>query len=88
MIDLTAREIRDGVASGALRAAEVCRACLDRITATDGPLHAFLTIAAERALARASAIDASARNGHAGPLVGVPIAYNSIHGAYLTGIKQ
>ena len=67
----TAREIRDGVAAGTLSAVEACRASLDRITATDGVLGAFLSVTAERALDRARTID---QQKHRGPLAGVPIA--------------
>ncbi len=67
----TARDIRDAISSGKVSAVEVCQASLDRITTTDGALNAFLSVAAERALERAKAID---REKHAGPLAGVPIA--------------
>ncbi len=74
MNHLTAREIRDGVAAGTIAATEACRACLDRIESTDARLHAFLTVDAEGALARAAAIDRRARSGERLPLLGVPIA--------------
>jgi aspartyl-tRNA(Asn)/glutamyl-tRNA(Gln) amidotransferase subunit A len=67
----TARDIRDAVAARKTSAVDVCRASLDRIAATNGQLNAFLTVAAERALIRAKAVD-EAR--HQGPLAGVPIA--------------
>ncbi len=74
MIDLTAREIRDGVANGSLRAVEVCRACLDRIASTDPSLHAFLSVVADRALEQASVVDAGSANDKRKPLIGVPLA--------------
>ena len=67
----TAREIRDAVTTGQTSAVEVCQASLDRIKATDGSLGAFLSVAAERALDRARAIDLKK---HRGPLAGVPVA--------------
>ena len=67
------REIRDAVASGRRSAVEVCRACLDRIAATDGRLHAFLAVTADRALERAADIDRR-RGDTALPLAGVPVA--------------
>ena len=67
----TAREIRDAVSTRQISAVEVCQASLDRITATDGSLSAFLNVAAERALDRARKIDADKDHG---PLAGVPLA--------------
>jgi aspartyl-tRNA(Asn)/glutamyl-tRNA(Gln) amidotransferase subunit A len=67
----TAREIRDAVSTGQTSAVEVCQSSLDRIKATDGSLGAFLSVAAERALDRARAIDMKK---HRGPLAGVPVA--------------
>jgi aspartyl-tRNA(Asn)/glutamyl-tRNA(Gln) amidotransferase subunit A len=67
----TARDIRDAIVTGSISAVEVCQASLDRITSTDGRLNAFLSVAAERALARAKKID---EGRHAGPLAGVPVA--------------
>ena len=67
----TARDIRDAMAAKQISAVEVCRASLDRITAVDGSLGAFLTVGAERALERAKRID---EGKHPGPLAGVPVA--------------
>jgi aspartyl-tRNA(Asn)/glutamyl-tRNA(Gln) amidotransferase subunit A len=55
-----------------MSAEEACRQALDRIAATDGPLHAFQHVAAERALERARTLDRHASP--TGPLHGVPIA--------------
>ena len=74
MNELTAREIREGVATGSLSASEVCRACLEQIDRTDPRLHAFLTVDREGALARAAQIDARAPTQERLPLLGVPIA--------------
>jgi aspartyl-tRNA(Asn)/glutamyl-tRNA(Gln) amidotransferase subunit A len=64
--------IRAAVAARQLSAVEVCRAALDRIARADPPLHAFLHVSAERALARAAELDrAPVRDA---PLLGVPIA--------------
>src|SRR5262245_38009511 len=68
----TARAVRDAIVSRQISAEEACRAALDRIEATNARLHAFHSVSADRALARARALDAA---GHAsGPLHGVPIA--------------
>jgi aspartyl-tRNA(Asn)/glutamyl-tRNA(Gln) amidotransferase subunit A len=56
-------------------AAEICRTYLDRIEAADARLNAFNTVAAERALERAAAIDRRRAAGETlGPLAGVPVA--------------
>jgi aspartyl-tRNA(Asn)/glutamyl-tRNA(Gln) amidotransferase subunit A len=71
---LTARDIREGVASGSLAAADVCRESLERIERLEPDLHAFLTVVGERALMRASEIDCRPRDATVPPLLGVPIA--------------
>ncbi|MBP8274921.1 MAG: Asp-tRNA(Asn)/Glu-tRNA(Gln) amidotransferase subunit GatA [Acidobacteria bacterium] len=71
----TAIAIRDSITRGERTALDVCNAALDRIAAVDtaGPqLHAFHTITADRARARAAALDAQSTP--AGVLHGVPIA--------------
>ena len=50
------------VRSGRRSAVEICREALDRIDAADPRLHAFNTVIAERALARAAAIDRDPRS--------------------------
>ncbi|MGH9314092.1 MAG: Asp-tRNA(Asn)/Glu-tRNA(Gln) amidotransferase subunit GatA [Vicinamibacterales bacterium] len=70
----TAREIRDDVAAGRLSAVEACEAALERIARLDPPLNAFQTVAAERALDRARALDRDRGALATLPLAGVPIA--------------
>ena len=67
-----ASEIAAAVATGRVSAVDVCRAALDRITALDAPLHAFLHVSGERALDRAAELDRT-RPANA-PLLGVPVA--------------
>ncbi len=69
-----AAAIRASVATRKVSAVEVCRSCLDRIAAADARLGAFLTVAGERALARAAQIDRTITAGDTRPLLGVPIA--------------
>ena len=64
--------MRDALASGALSAVEVCRIALDRVEATNPTLNAFNHVAAERALARAEAID------RAGAAAAAPIAGGTV----------
>ncbi len=70
--ELTARDVRDRILQGTTTAEAECEAALARIAERDGPLHAFHFVDAERALARARALDVA--GGPRGPLHGVPVA--------------
>ena len=79
LIKLNAAAIADGVKSGEFSAVEVTQAHLDRITAVDGAVHAFLHVDTEDALAAAAAVDAKKQSGAPlGPLAGVPLALKDI----------
>jgi aspartyl-tRNA(Asn)/glutamyl-tRNA(Gln) amidotransferase subunit A len=67
-------DVRDAVRSGDRSAVEVCRDALARIEATDPSLHAFNTVTAEQALARAAEIDRDRHRFRDAPLAGVPVA--------------
>jgi len=67
-------EIRDEVAAGGRRAAEVCDLFLARIAAIDPDLAAFLTVDAEAARREAAEVDRRVARGERLPLAGVPIA--------------
>jgi len=71
---MTIREAREAVRTGARSAAEICREALDRIDSSNGVLNAFNTLAADRALSRAEAIDRDPERWRPAPLAGVPIA--------------
>jgi aspartyl-tRNA(Asn)/glutamyl-tRNA(Gln) amidotransferase subunit A len=66
-------EIRAAVADGRVSAVDLCRQALTAIGTVDVKLHAFRTVATERALARATAADRE-RTLPGKPLLGVPIA--------------
>ena len=71
--------IAAAVASGAVAAHAVTEAALDRIARLDGRVNAFTDLVAERALARAEAIDAARARGQVpGPLAGVPFAAKNL----------
>jgi aspartyl-tRNA(Asn)/glutamyl-tRNA(Gln) amidotransferase subunit A len=75
LLAMTARELRDGIAAGRLSAVDACRSALERIDSSNATLNAFNHVTADRALARAEAIDRQRAGGAAlGPLAGVPIA--------------
>ncbi len=66
------------VAAGELSAVELVVAHLDRISAVDPVLHAFVDLRAEAALQDAAQQDAAAARGQArGPLGGVPVTVKS-----------
>ena len=71
---MTIREIREAIRSGRQSAVEICRDTLARIDTLNPQLNAFNTVAAERALARAGAIDRDRDRWRDAPLAGVPIA--------------
>src|SRR5688572_7867197 len=70
----TIADVAGAVRSGSRTATEICREALARIESLEPSLHAFNTIAAERALARAAAIDSDRQKWMNAPLAGVPIA--------------
>ena len=75
----TGHEIRDAVMRRETSAAEATRAALDSINATEPRLRAYLTLTAERALARAKEIDDKvARGENPGLLAGVPVAVKDL----------
>ena len=75
----TAAGLAAALAAGEVSAVEVTQAHLDRITAVDGRVKAFLHVAADRALAAARAVDDQRAAGvPLGPLAGVPIAHKDV----------
>jgi aspartyl-tRNA(Asn)/glutamyl-tRNA(Gln) amidotransferase subunit A len=67
-------ELRDQIRSGTRSAVEVCRETLARIEQRDPALHAFNTVTADQALARAAELDRHRDRWTDAPLLGVPIA--------------
>jgi aspartyl-tRNA(Asn)/glutamyl-tRNA(Gln) amidotransferase subunit A len=68
----TVRAIRDAVQRGERSAVDVCRDALTRLDAIEPSIKAFVTVATERALARAADVDRGEKR-HL-PLAGVPVA--------------
>jgi aspartyl-tRNA(Asn)/glutamyl-tRNA(Gln) amidotransferase subunit A len=54
------------------------QALLDRITAVDGQVKAYLTVTADRALHQAAQADARRQKGDNSPLLGVPLAIKDV----------
>jgi aspartyl-tRNA(Asn)/glutamyl-tRNA(Gln) amidotransferase subunit A len=75
----TAAELQALLAAGDVSAVEVAQAHLDRITATDDRVAAFLQVTADAALAKAAAVDERRAGGQdLGPLAGIPVALKDI----------
>jgi len=78
-MSLTAAEIAAAVRAGKRSARDVTEAALTRIAAHDPKLNAFTAVTAERARAKAAAIDAQrVSGGDPGPLAGVPFAVKNL----------
>src|ERR1700743_2276248 len=70
-----ATDIAAAVRAGHLRAADVISGCLDQIARLNPTPHAFTTVTADRARAKAASVDAAATKG---PLAGVPFAVKNL----------
>jgi aspartyl-tRNA(Asn)/glutamyl-tRNA(Gln) amidotransferase subunit A len=78
-INSTAAEMASALAAKEISSVELTQQHLDRISAVDGKIHAFLHIDQEGALAQADAIDKKRASGEKlSPLAGVPIAVKDI----------
>ncbi|MFZ2102520.1 MAG: AtzE family amidohydrolase [Oricola sp.] len=76
---MTAAEIAAAVKAGTMTARSVAQASLARTNDLNPHLNAFTAITAERALARAEAVDAQVAAGRdPGPLAGVPFAVKNL----------
>ena len=76
---LSASDIAKAVASGKLSALQATEEALARIAQHDGILNSFTDVTAERARAKARAVDAAIAAGKSvGPLAGVPFAVKNL----------
>ena len=79
LIRKDASELAGLVSSGEVSAVEVAQAHLDRISAVDGEVHAFLHVDTEGAIASAAAVDAKVKAGDKlSVLAGVPLGLKDI----------
>jgi aspartyl-tRNA(Asn)/glutamyl-tRNA(Gln) amidotransferase subunit A len=75
----SASDIAAAVSAGRISARDMVRTVLSRIAAHNPALNAFTDVLAERAMARAGALDAAlARGDKLGPLAGVPFAVKNL----------
>ncbi len=75
---LTIHQARELLDRRDISARELTRAVLDRITALDGCLGAFLTVSEELALSQADAADRALKQGRAAALTGIPLAVKDL----------
>jgi Asp-tRNA(Asn)/Glu-tRNA(Gln) amidotransferase A subunit family amidase len=76
---LTASQAAAEIARGVVSAEDYTSACLERIAALDGDVHAFIHLDRDHALAQARARDAYKAEGRRlGPLHGVPVGIKDI----------
>ncbi len=77
--ELTINELQSLLTSRQVSAEEVTRAHLERIASKDSEIRAYLTVAEERALEQARAVDRRLAAGEPlGPLGGVPVAVKDV----------
>jgi Asp-tRNA(Asn)/Glu-tRNA(Gln) amidotransferase A subunit family amidase len=73
---LPAWRLRELVVEGTISPRELIQATLDRIARVDPWLHSFITVAGDRAMARARDLEGVLASGATpGPLFGVPISH-------------
>ncbi len=78
MHDKTLAQLSAGLAEGEFSSVELTRHYLDRIAALDSRYNSFITVTADRALARAAEADKRRATGDSHALCGVPIAHKDI----------
>ncbi len=75
---LTIEQAAALLAKKEISSVELTTAVLERIRATDGDIHAFITVTDEAALAQARAADARRARGESGPLLGIPVGIKDV----------
>jgi aspartyl-tRNA(Asn)/glutamyl-tRNA(Gln) amidotransferase subunit A len=76
--ELTIHEARERLKRREIAAVALTEALLARITAVDPRVRAFITVAADSALAEARAADQALADGSGGPLTGIPLAVKDL----------
>jgi aspartyl-tRNA(Asn)/glutamyl-tRNA(Gln) amidotransferase subunit A len=77
--ELTALELRDGIAAGRISSVEATWAVLERIERLDPTVGAYLAVFRDRAMEAAQAVDRRIAAGErVGPLAGVPVAVKDV----------
>jgi aspartyl-tRNA(Asn)/glutamyl-tRNA(Gln) amidotransferase subunit A len=75
----TLSELREGIASGRLKAADLATSYYERIEQVNPFLNVYLSLTKERALTQAAQVDAAAAKGDPlGPLAGIPVGIKDV----------
>lgn len=75
----TLSELREGIASGHMKATDLAAAYYERIEEMNPPLNVYLSLTKERALAQAAKVDEAAAKGDPpGPLAGIPVGIKDV----------
>ena len=75
----TLSELREAIASGRLKAADLTNSYFERIEQVNPRLNVYLSLTKERALAQAAKVDAAAAKGDPlGPLAAVPVGIKDV----------
>jgi aspartyl-tRNA(Asn)/glutamyl-tRNA(Gln) amidotransferase subunit A len=75
----TLAELREGIASGRVKASELATSYYERIERLNPKLNVFLSLTKERALEQAERVDRAAAKGDPlGPLAGIPVAIKDV----------
>lgn len=79
LADLNALDAREQIGSGALRAAELAAACLDRVAAREETVHAWAAFDQRHVVEQAARLDQYRSSGQPlGPLHGLPVGIKDI----------
>ena len=75
----TLAELREGIASGRVKATDLATSYYERIEEVNPRLNVFLSLTKERALEQAAKVDAAAAKGDPlGPLAGIPVGIKDV----------
>jgi aspartyl-tRNA(Asn)/glutamyl-tRNA(Gln) amidotransferase subunit A len=76
---LSLSSARADIAQGRTSAVALAASHFERIAAADGPIHSYLSLTRDRAMAQAERVDAAVRAGEPlGPLAGVPLGIKDV----------
>ncbi len=78
LTDLSLTEMKRGLEEGSFSSRELVQAALERTSAFEPRLHAFLHVASAAALQRADEMDSARKKGSSAPLLGIPVAIKDV----------
>jgi aspartyl-tRNA(Asn)/glutamyl-tRNA(Gln) amidotransferase subunit A len=78
LYELTIHQAHDLLQKKEVTSEEITRAVLERIDAVENNVGAFLTISADQAIEQARRADDAIKEGHCGPLTGIPFGIKDV----------